>query len=97
MNLKSISLLLLVLNSLSVLIAQECKLVFSGFVEDFHDKSSIVGATIFVKNLNKYTTTDTEGKFTLKNICPGTITVHVSHVACDPQEFHFEVSSDILC
>ena len=96
MNLKSFTFLLLILNSLSVLNAQECELVFSGLVEDFHDKSPIVGASIYIKNLKRYASTDTEGKFTINNICPGTITVTISHIACEPQEFQFNLKDNVF-
>ncbi|SEB41766.1 iron complex outermembrane recepter protein [Tenacibaculum sp. MAR_2009_124] len=95
MNLKSIVLILLVLFSSIVLKAQNCKHTFSGLVEDFHDKSPIIGATIFVKNLNKYATTDTEGKFSVQNICSGKIVVEISHLACETQRFEFNITKDL--
>ncbi|CAM1370847.1 TonB-dependent receptor [Tenacibaculum xiamenense] len=94
MNLKSIVLVLLMICTFASLRAQDCKHTFSGLVEDFHDKSPIIGATVFIKNLNKYTTTDTDGKFSIKNICSGKITVEISHVACDPQIFELQVNGD---
>jgi iron complex outermembrane receptor protein len=69
----------------SIVASQNCKNTFSGLIEDFHDKSPIVGATVFIKNKNKYTTTNFEGKFSLPNLCSGKIIVEISHVACEPQ------------
>lgn len=75
--------------------SQNCNLVFSGLIEDFHDKSPIIGATVFVKNLNKYTTTNLEGKFSLSNLCSGKIIVEISHVACEPQTLELNIMNNI--
>ncbi|SNR16106.1 TonB-dependent receptor [Tenacibaculum jejuense] len=77
-----IVLLILISNSI---IGQNCTYTFTGLVEDFHDKSPIVDATIHIKNLNRYAATDLDGKFSFKNLCAGKLIVEVSHVACDTQ------------
>ncbi|CAL2079588.1 Iron complex outermembrane recepter protein [Tenacibaculum sp. 190524A02b] len=75
--------------------AQNCKHTFSGLVEDFHDKSPIVGATVFIKTQNKYTTTNFDGKFTIENVCSGKVIVEVSHAACDPQVIELNITNDV--
>ncbi len=95
MNLKSIVLVLLMIFTSISLKAQDCKHTFSGLVEDFHDKSPLVGATVFIKNLNKYGTTNAQGKFTIENICTGKIIVEVSHLACEPQLFELTINKDL--
>ena len=34
--------------------SQQCTYNFKGTITDYHDGTSIFGATIFIKNLNKY-------------------------------------------
>ena len=34
--------------------SQECDHIFLGELSDFHDKTPIIGATVFIQNLNKY-------------------------------------------
>ncbi|WP_422091197.1 TonB-dependent receptor [Tenacibaculum ovolyticum] len=79
----------------SIVASQNCKNTFSGLIEDFHDKSPIVGATVFIKNQNKYTTTNFEGKFSLPNLCSGKIIVEISHVACEPQTIELNINKDV--
>ncbi len=95
MKSKSILLIILLLLCSALANSQNCEHTFSGLVEDFHDKSPIVGATVFIKNQNKYATTDIEGKFTIKNVCSGKIIIQTSHVACEPQILELNITKDI--
>ncbi|CAM1333230.1 TonB-dependent receptor [Tenacibaculum aestuariivivum] len=95
MNFKYIVLILLLLSFSLLTVAQNCVYTLSGLVDDFHDKSPIVGATVFIKNQNKYTTTDVDGKFTINNLCKGTITVEVSHLACEPKVLTFNINKSL--
>ncbi|CAM1343688.1 TonB-dependent receptor [Tenacibaculum amylolyticum] len=79
----------------TLVISQNCTHTFSGIVEDFHDKSAIVGATVYLKNLNKYAVTDIDGKFKIPNLCSGTIEVEVSHISCETKIFKFDLTKDI--
>lgn len=93
---KSRQLFLIVLLMISNLaISQNCTYTFSGIVEDFHDKSTLVGATIYIKNLNKYTASDLDGKFKIENLCAGKITVEISHLACDKLTLEIELVDDL--
>ncbi|WBX74708.1 TonB-dependent receptor [Tenacibaculum pacificus] len=95
MNFKSIVLMFLLWSYCSITIAQNCAYTLSGLVDDFHDKSPIVGATVFVKNQNKYTTTDVNGKFTINNLCKGVITIEISHLACDSKTLTLNINENI--
>ncbi|WP_299677872.1 TonB-dependent receptor domain-containing protein [uncultured Tenacibaculum sp.] len=86
-----IVLLFLISNSI---IGQNCKYTFSGLVEDFHDKSPIIDATVYIKNLNRYAATDLDGKFNFKNLCSGKLIVEISHVACDTQTIEINLTKD---
>lgn len=94
MKSKHIILIFLFLLGYNIAKSQNCKHTFSGLVEDFHDKSPIVGATVFIKNQNKYATTNFEGKFSIDNVCAGKIIVEVSHVACEPQVLELNISKN---
>ncbi len=76
------------------IISQNCTYTFSGLVEDFHDKSPIIDATIHIKNLNRYAATDLEGKFLFKNLCTGKLIIEISHVACDTQVLEINLKKD---
>ncbi len=95
MKSKRIILIFLLLLSFSKVKSQNCNYTFSGLVEDFHDKSPIVGATVYIKNQNKYTTTNFKGKFSLPKTCAGKIIVEISHVACDPLIFELNITKDV--
>ena len=95
MKLKSVLYILLLITSVSLVKAQNCSYTFSGVIKDFHDKSVIVDATVYIKNQNKYTTTNFDGKFTINNVCAGKIIVEISHIACDKKVLELNVSKNI--
>ncbi len=84
---------LLLISNLAI--SQNCTYTFSGIVEDFHDKSVLIGATIHIKNLNKYTTSDVDGKFKIENLCVGKIIVEISHLACDKLILEIDLVDDL--
>jgi iron complex outermembrane receptor protein len=94
MKSKDILLILLLNIFTSTVIGQNCTYTFSGIVEDSHDKSIIVGATVYIKNQNKYTATDVNGKFTITNVCEGKLVIEVSHLACNTKTFELKLTDD---
>lgn len=74
--------------------AQKCTLTFKGKITDFHNNSSIVGASVHILNLNKYTTSDLVGDFEFDNLCSGKITVEIKHIACEPKKYTFNLTKD---
>lgn len=75
--------------------SQQCTYNFKGVITDYHDGTSIFGATIFIKNLNKYTTSDDQGKFEIKNLCSGEIHLYISHISCETKEIVINLTKDI--
>ncbi|MCT4630073.1 TonB-dependent receptor plug domain-containing protein [Winogradskyella sp.] len=75
--------------------AQDCKSIFLGELKDFHNSTPIVGATVFIKNLNKYVTSDVFGKFKIENLCKGELTLEISHVGCETKTVTYIIESDI--
>ena len=67
----------------SIIISQNCTLNFKGNVKDFHDGSSIQGATIKIEGSDIYSVTNNKGDFIIENICSSKFKVVVSHVSCD--------------
>lgn len=61
---------------------QVCSETVEGSIEDFHDGSKLIGASIIVVGIEKFTQTNLNGNFRLDNICPGTYTLQVSHPEC---------------
>lgn len=76
--------------------AQECSYTFLGELKDFHDNTPIVGATIFMQNLNRYTTSDFDGKFKIENLCTGELTLVISHVGCETKTLTYSIKGDIF-
>ncbi|MCA0152962.1 TonB-dependent receptor [Winogradskyella vincentii] len=76
--------------------AQKCDAVFLGELKDFHDNTPLVGATIFIKNLNKYTTSDVNGKFKIENLCNGKLTLIISHIGCETKTMNFNIVGDMF-
>ncbi|AJR04013.1 TonB-dependent receptor [Siansivirga zeaxanthinifaciens] len=88
------NLVIIVCCFISTLYSQNCKSTFFGEVKDFHDGTPIVGAAVFFENLNKYTTTDINGKFTIVNICDGNLIMSISHLACDTKRLEVTVNGN---
>ena len=76
--------------------SQQCTNKFKGIVTDYHDGTSLFGATIFIKNLNKYTISDAQGKFEIDNLCPGEIHVLISHISCETKEVFINLDKSIF-
>jgi iron complex outermembrane receptor protein len=76
--------------------SQQCTYNFKGIITDYHDGTSIFGATIFIKNLNKYTTSDDQGKFEIENLCSGKIHLFISHISCETKEVVINLTKDVF-
>jgi len=74
--------------------SQNCSSTFSGEVHDFHDGTPIINATIFIENLNKYTTTDVNGQFSINDLCNDVIKIEVSHLACETKKIDVTIDGD---
>ena len=75
-------------------LAQNCPYTFKGKLIDFHDGTSIMGAAIFVKELNRYETSDIGGNFTIKNLCEGNLTLKISHISCENKTVTYTIDSN---
>lgn len=73
--------LFFLLSSVTVF-GQDCHYTLSGEITDFHNNSPLIGATIILGGSKQVTTTNFEGQFEIKGLCPGTYHLQVSHPAC---------------
>jgi iron complex outermembrane receptor protein len=62
----------------------ECNYTLSGKVIDEHDKSPLMFATVYIKELERGSISDDKGNYKIENLCKGTYTIIVSHLGCDP-------------
>ena len=62
--------------------SQECKNVLSGQVIDYHNKTPLDGATLYILENEFQAKTGPNGKFTISNICSGNYSLEVSHPEC---------------
>ena len=74
--------------------SQSCDLRIEGFVLDEHTNTPISYATIYHKESQSGTTTDSLGSFQLKGICPGKQHLTISHIGCETQEVYFTLQTD---
>ena len=79
----------------SIVIGQNCQLKFTGKVIDFHNGEPIVGATIHVKTLDTYTTSDINGVFNIEQLCKGPLVLIVSHVSCETKTISVELTKNM--
>jgi len=87
-----IALLLTIISQL--VISQNCSYTYIGEVKDFHDGTSLPGATVHLKTLDLYASTDSNGKFKFENLCNGIITIEVSHIGCETNTIEVEIAGD---
>ncbi|THD67549.1 TonB-dependent receptor [Robertkochia marina] len=74
--------------------AQTCERILIGEVVDFHDGRPLFGAIITVEGMEESAVTDFNGKFTLKGLCDGRITLRVSHPDCENITTEVDIQGD---
>ena len=89
-----LNLLIVALSIFSTIHSQNCKYTFIGEVIDFHDATPMSGATVHIETLDRYTTGDINGKFSIKNLCNGKLTLVISHVGCETKRVDIEIIGD---
>lgn len=74
--------------------AQDCSLTLLGELTDFHDGTPISSANIYIRNLDRYIVSDFDGKFKIEKLCPGDLTLVISHVGCETKTVTFNLKGD---
>ncbi len=61
---------------------QECSFSLRGKVQDFHDKSPLVGATLYIPELEVSAITDLNGEYIFEKLCAGNFEIEIMHPEC---------------
>jgi iron complex outermembrane receptor protein len=77
-----------------LVVAQKCNSKLSGTIDDFHDGSKIVGASLYIESHNTYAVTNLDGDFQFINLCDGIYKITVSHIACDTKFLQIDVKGN---
>ncbi|MGK0447270.1 MAG: iron complex outermembrane receptor protein, partial [Polaribacter sp.] len=75
--------------------AQDCEFTFRGKITDFHDSTPIIGASLYLENLNTYTTSDLEGIFVFKNLCKDKYILEIKHISCETKRITINLDKNI--
>ncbi len=78
-----------------VLARAQCTLMLSGRVIDAHDRTALEYAAITIVELERTVQADADGNFSITDLCPGSYTLLVSHVGCDPVQRKVELREDL--
>ncbi len=70
---------------------QECRDVLYGRVLDFHNQTPLVGATVYILELEKAVLTDFEGRYRIDGVCHGNYQIELSHPLCRTLLFEVEI------
>lgn len=76
-------------------VAQDCNYTFKGKIIDFHDKTPIIGASVGIINLKKYTTSNIDGIFKIDNLCKGEIILEIKHISCETKRIKINLNKSI--
>ncbi len=80
------------LNSFS----QDCNFTLNGHVFDETSKLPLSFVNVFIQETASGTTTDEDGNFAFDNICFGEYHLSFSHIGCDAQKIHLDITKDTL-
>jgi len=75
--------------------AQDCEFTFRGRITDFHDSTPIIGASLYLENLNTYTISDVEGVFVFKNLCKDKYILEINHISCETKRITINLDKNI--
>ncbi len=78
----------------SVFYSQECNNILIGEVIDFHNKKPLADAIIQIKSNDKSFYSDNLGKFTITNLCNGTIELEVYHPDCSTRFITIDIKGN---
>jgi len=76
--------------------AQDCNLTLEGFVFDETSDLPLSYVNVIIQENSKGSVTDDDGRFFIPDLCSGHYHVYVSHIGCETQKLHLELSSDTL-
>lgn len=75
---------------------QDCGLTISGKVLDHDTRSSLVGATIYIPQLDRATVADAYGNYHFHHLCQGTYTLKVTYIGYEAESFSLKINSSTV-
>lgn len=75
--------------------SQDCNYIYSGKVLDFHNGQAIEAATVYIKELDRYTVTNINGDFKIEKLCAGQYTVVFTHIGCEDKAIKINLTSNL--
>ena len=84
-------------NVISNLYAQnneDCVYTLSGKILDEHDNEPLQFATIYLKEIEKGATTDSNGYYIIKDLCKGRYSLQCNHLGCEPIEARITINGN---
>lgn len=90
----SFFLLLFLLHNWANAQSKSCTLQLKGKIQDVHSGKVLDFATVHIIEQKKDVLADEYGKFVLKDLCSGKITIHISHVGCEPEFYEVFLQRD---
>ncbi len=87
-----ISLLLVFTTTVSFSQTSSCACFIKGIVRDQHTSQPVVGATILVLGQNNGVFTDSQGKYQINNLCPGSYQIECRIVGYTPSRFKIDLT-----
>lgn len=72
--------------------AKDCKIVIKGQIIDEHDSTVLDYAGVYVLELERGFSTDSNGFFEVNDICPGSYTFRMSHVGCETKDTTIQIN-----
>ena len=76
--------------------SQDCNYTLQGTLQDFHDSSTLAGATIVVAQTGRAVQTDVEGNFTISSLCKSSYQLQISHPYCSTKVFTVQIPADTI-
>jgi len=83
-----------VICSMATTQAQECTLELKGSVNDFHDGEPLAFAQFYIQELQKTISSDENGRYSIKGLCPRTYTIIISHYDCETKTIQVAMDKD---
>lgn len=74
--------------------AQDCVLNIEGSVYDHHTGEAMPYVSVYERSIERGVYTDDEGKFQLKDLCPGELHLRFGHLGCEEVELYVDLQKD---
>lgn len=85
----------IVLPGTSLFAQAPCRQMLVGTVLDKHDNSRLAYAHIRARSGKYHATADSNGRFTIKNLCPQSYSFIISHLGCTPDTVHITIKDTL--